>query len=319
MGKKIFNSNKGVSTAIGSAFFIIIVVVSLGTFWAISDFESRYQDVRQDMNEWDIERFSENMKVKNVESPSTSINYTYDIIVDNIGGVYTNIVRVYIYDQTNGTLQIFDRQEGNGSGFINPIINVGELDHQVSVKGDSIDNGNKYRIILATDRGRQFSITYPEESSSGGGYALIMADDNDNFQYIAGSNTTFKSAFVKPKGTDNTLYRVRLNNTTERKIIFHENTTFLQMVGAPGSVDPRFIVDNSSSIPDNLVAFSSQSIDSGESEYLYFAADAPGGTNFEDESSNKAYYLVAVLVYFYYDGDPELRNISTPAIAQELT
>jgi len=51
---------------------------------------------------------------------------------------------------------------------------------------------------------------------------------------------------------------------------------------------------------------------------VYFAAETKGGTTWKVEAS-QSNWLVCFLLYWRYEGEAEIRNISTPAIAQELT
>ncbi|KON28136.1 hypothetical protein AC481_02535, partial [miscellaneous Crenarchaeota group archaeon SMTZ-80] len=115
------------------------------------------------------------------------------------------------------------------------------------------------------------------------------------------------------------LYRILVNNTTDRRVYLHENCTMLQMVGKVGQANPRYIVSNqSTSTPDNIIAFSNQSIPPKAERYLYFTASTPGGTDYRAEFS-QAYYLIGFLFRFTYEGESELRYISLPVVPQELT
>ena len=184
-----------------------------------------------------------------------------------------------------------------------------------------MDANYTYNIVIATDRGRQFNYTYPQPPTEyRKWYALVMADENDNFQYSAGTEFLFKSAFVKPKNTDTTLYRVLIKNTTKRNIIFHKNSTMLQMGGATGQVEHsiRYIVSSESQNPDHLLSYSYQMIEPSELQYVYFAAEAPGGDSWKTEVG-RGYWLVDFLFYWQYEGEAEIRNVSTPAVAQEVT
>ncbi|MCW3976000.1 MAG: hypothetical protein NWE86_07150, partial [Candidatus Bathyarchaeota archaeon] len=83
MLKKIFYCKKGISSAIGAAFFIGLVLASLISIHLMDAYQTRYLNVREDMIEWDIDRFSENLNITRIEQPSSYSNYTYDILVKN--------------------------------------------------------------------------------------------------------------------------------------------------------------------------------------------------------------------------------------------
>jgi len=163
MVRRSVKSRKGISTAIGAVFFILIVIVAFVTIWTINSYETRYQDVKTKMNEWDIQRISENLNIRNVTEAMTG--YTFNLTVDNIGGVLVNTARIYVHDQTNkSNLYVYDPQNGTSIGFINGAINTGEVSHKIAVKGTALDSDHTYRIILATERGRQFSYNHPPPS-----------------------------------------------------------------------------------------------------------------------------------------------------------
>ena len=327
---KIFYCKKGISSAIGAAFFIGLVLASLLSIHLMDVYQTRHLNVREDMVEWDIDRFSENLNITWIEQPSSYSNYTYDILVKNEGGVLINIERIYVFDNETQEMEVLDKQVNssvNGFNGTSGVIIQGEGNHPVFVNASADLNSTpyeRYRIVLCTERGRQFSYSYPPSPfnmnlSYHGGYPLIIADDHDNFQYTAETVTEFESAFVKPANTDRTLYRLLLNNTTNKRIYLWENTTMLQMQGAVAAIKERFIVSStSSSNPDNLVAYSNQSIGAGEQGYIYFAATTVGGNTWQPESTKKDYHVIGWIIWFKFEGESEIKNVSLPTIVQEL-
>ncbi|MCW3974808.1 MAG: hypothetical protein NWE86_01005, partial [Candidatus Bathyarchaeota archaeon] len=293
--------------------------------------QTRYLNVREDMIEWDIDRFSENLNITRIEQPSSYSNYTYDILVKNEGGVLINVERIYVFDNETQEMEVLDKQVNSsvkGYNGTSGVIIQGEGNHPVFINASAELNSTpyeRYRIVLCTERGRQFSYIYPPtpfetNSSYYGEYPLVISDDYDNFQYTAGLMTEFESAFVKPRGTDRTLYRLLLNNTTDKRIYLWENTTMLQMQGAVGAITEKFIVSsNSSSNPDNLVAYSNQSIEARSEGYIYFAAATVGGNTWQTESDKKDYHIVGWILWFKYEGETEIKNVSLFSIIQKLT
>jgi hypothetical protein len=97
----------------------------------------------------------------------------------------------------------------------------------------------------------------------------------------------------------------------------------LQIQGAVGAITVRYIVSNQSTPyppPDgNLIKFTTQIIEPGSSQYVYFAATTPGGSQWQSEPDKEGYYLVGFLIWFRYNGESEDRVISLPSIIQELT
>ena len=178
LGKRSSRSRKGLSTAVGTAFYIIVVLISLSSMWAIGAFQARYQEVTDQMNDWDTERISENLNVRNVSQPVSKISgqkYDINITVDNNGGVTVNIARIYVLDQNNNKLNVSDpmnlskTQPPARFGFNHSEINTGEVSHVIPVSvtpnlASALSASHECRIILTTDRGRQFSYAYPPPS-----------------------------------------------------------------------------------------------------------------------------------------------------------
>jgi hypothetical protein len=339
MVKNFIRSKKGLSTAIGTAFFIGIVLISLIVVMLIDSYQTDYLNVREDMAAWDIDRSSELLNITRIVNPSFDPNYSYEVMTNNHGGILTKVARVYVYDNATQNLEVYDRQTNSSVLGLNGTsceIIPGEGGHGIKVNASSdLDTAayNRYRIVVCTERGRQFSYMYPPEPAAGGGletgnYPLIIACTEDNFQhsyvFTNGTCSPWAQAYYKPAkapdaapGQDKEfLYRVLINNTTNRRVFFHNDSAQLQLIGAVGGTEHRYIVSNQSTA-DNLIPFSSQTIPEGESAYLYFAVTEEGGTTYREESS-KGYHLIGFLLRFNYYMDPEIRYISMPATPQEL-
>jgi len=331
MIKSLLRSRKGVGTALGAAFFIIIVTLSLSALFIMSIYEAGYQEVREEMTDWDIDRMSEELSIRNVED-SIMANYTFDMLIDNIGGVYVNTARIYVYDQTNNTsFSIYDAQTGTSVGFINGTINLGEVGHRIAVNGSDLYATHKYRIVLATDRGRQFSYSYPPtpyggEGDSGKGYALIIADVTGNFQY---QDTRFayhvwKNAWNKIKSPvdKHPLYRVLINNTTEKDIVL-QNTSYMLTLGKSDASQAnlvRYIVSKSTDIDDPApTPFDSQIIPAGSSDYVWFAIGEMQLAGQWIGDSSTGYFHTSFTLCYNYLGSTENRILSLPACAQKIT
>jgi hypothetical protein len=307
----------------------------MSAIWALSSFQARYQGITDQMNDWDTQRISENLNIRSVDNTTLvetfgthALNYNFSITVDGNGGETVNIVRIYVYNQSapasalSKRLWIYNPINASAqprSGFNHSIVNTGEVAHVIAVNGTKFRGSFQYRIILTTDRGRQFSYSYPPPAGQGGGggYAVVLADDQYNFVYKATGVPNWRSAYSKPVGTSNTLYRILIKNTTNNSIILQSNSSMLQMAGKVGQVQRRYIVSNQSTV-SSLVAFTSQTINSGAEQFVYFAATAENGATFQGEPG-KSEWLVTYMMIFKYSGDPEYRSIGFPALAQELT
>ncbi|MCJ7770734.1 hypothetical protein MUP37_04050, partial [Candidatus Bathyarchaeota archaeon] len=286
---------------------------------------------------------NENLQVQDVRIPSSNSSYTLDLLVNNAGNIMVNVARIYLYNQsaryiqTSQTLTVYNPQNGTpsarygtGKGFINGTINPGEVRHVIPIDGTLIDYSKIYQIILATDRGREFTYIFPQNylwggaGGGGGGYPLMIVSDHDDFQYVSKIQTAYANAYVKPveiQSSDQLIYRIYLNNTTNKHIIMQNNSTMLQLDYSGNSMGSlRYIVDPGSTC-SNPIAFNTQIIYSHQVRYVYFAASTLGSPFIAfvgDPSGNDKYYLVGFLLSFKYYGETEIRNVSTPAIIQNL-
>jgi len=215
-----------------------------------------------------------------------------------------------------------------------------------------------YKIRLVTERGNVFEcqVPYPPSTSgeggSSGGYVLQIENEEGSFQYVYNEMTDWTQAFVK-NGHKNAplMYRVLVLNTAKKDVELLSQT-FMQQMGAGqvGQEGRFFICEPPSDEDGNLEhgvaylplnptiwwsgpkpptppppAFISQTIPAGQSRYVYFAIkpDATGdspSTIWQTDpnySSNQPVY-VSCMLYFNFVGDPEVRNVPTPAILQLL-
>jgi len=333
LGKRSLRSRKGLSTAVGTAFYIIVVMISLSSMWAIGAFQARYQAVTDKMNVWDTERISENLNVRSVNNTIRQIGqlkYNFSMTVDNNGGVAVNIARIYFLDQTKNKLNISDPINGSAPkprlGFNYSVINVGEVSHVIAVNVTTqlslaLKASHPCRIILATDRGRQFSYAYPPSSQGEGGigYAIIISDGTDNFQYQDKINAyhVWTSAWFKSKTIANNhpLYRIALQNATPKRLQLHSVSYMHDQ--STGQDTIRYIVSNTTDVDNsNPIPFSSQTINPLSTSYVYFARDNDTGNWVGD--GDTGYAQVGFLLAFNYEGESEARVITLPVQAHRI-
>ena len=63
----------------------------------------------------------------------------------------------------------------------------------------------------------------------------------------------------------------------------------------------------------------SQTMDPGDSQYVYFGALDVGRNVWGLEANKKEHYIVGILICFKYEGETLVRNLPIPPIIQELT
>jgi len=211
-------------------------------------------------------------------------------------------------------------------------------------------NSQYYKIKLVTERGNAFvcQVPWPVSEAGGGetsgGYVLQIDNEQGSFQYAYNTDTEWATAFVKNTHKQPPLmYRILILNTS-KKDIFLLSQTFMQQMGAGqvGQVGRFFICQppsdplGTSYLPLNPTlwtpkntppppAFTLQEIPSGESRYVYFTIlpDASGSNPSTSWQSDPNYasaqpVYVSCMLYFQFEGDPEVRNVPTPAILMLL-
>jgi hypothetical protein len=288
----------------------------------------------RNLMEW--ERLNEKIVISAAERVAE--DGTLNATIQNIGAVTAHLVSLWLSAYNGEGEPIWQRQYE-----INIWISPGEVRTdfgqdlytyilvkpgqagEIQASIELPNRGWMYNIKVVTERGNaaiyQLTPVIPSPvGAGGGGYPIVIVADHYNFQYAAGIMTRFESAYRKPAKTDNTLYRILLNNTTNKRIILHKNCTMLHMAGKVGQAELRYIVSDQNALrlpPSKLIPFTSQVIDPGRAEYVYFAASTPGGDAWKDEPG-QAYWIVGFIITFQYEGEAEIRNISLPSIPQEL-
>ncbi|MEM3382182.1 MAG: hypothetical protein QXQ11_08515 [Candidatus Bathyarchaeia archaeon] len=320
-------SRKGIATAIGAVFFILIVIVGFVAIWTINTYETRYQEVKTRMNEWDVQRISENLLIRSVEN-SAPPGYNLTITVDNNGGVPVNIARIYVYDQTDKTnLYIYSHQNGSSAGFVNGTINTGEVNHKILVRGTLLNGSHQYRIILATDRGRQFSYNYPPPTLAaqfpGQPVPFILTFEQESFQFKSRNFIQWTPAWVK-KGqaaSSHQIYRINLTNISGRNIVLNQSSHMRQEADDVSDVEVVWWICDPSTDPSNnkVTPFTSQTINAGEWKYVYFASSSEGGDSWQGDPTSTHYYTVVVHIFFNFEGEHVWYGQTIAIMGQKIT
>lgn len=326
-------SRKGVSGAISAMFVIAIFFIILVSTFAITGMTNSYNQVVIDRNRMDWDRNSEHVTFI---VAAVGANKILNVSFSNDGRVTLHIVQVWLSQFSNGDYANSTwQQQFWASKYVSSGETVNDLGYYPEFK--RVTSGaigavtrlqdltsQYYKIKLVTERGNVFEcqVPYPPPSFlilGGGFYALVISDDHDNWQYSQADMTQFKSAYLKPRGMLRVLYRILLRNTTNRTIDLLDNCTMIQSMYSGGGMIKRYIVSaESTNKPDHLVEFSSQSIDPGEEQYLYFAAEAQGGDSWVTTNEQKAMYMAGFSICFQYRDDPELRSLPLPVVTQSI-
>ncbi|MEM2228323.1 MAG: hypothetical protein QXR82_05945 [Candidatus Bathyarchaeia archaeon] len=333
MIKKSIHSRKGVGTALGAVFYIGLVIFSLATLILISSYQMKYLQARDEMFEWDIKRMSENLNIISINQPSNRLGYTFDIIVNNTGGVLVKIARIYIYDNNEDKLWgIFDKQKTPGeNGFINGEIIPGEGNHVISVKAQKAlanEPVYRYRIIVATERGRQFSFSYPlpklpppSPPTTGEFSVLVVTFNLESFQYKDLDHVKWQPAWSKLRSFDkqHPLYRVNITNTGDKDIELQAQSWMGQQKVTTGEIKAiRYICSNKTEIWNRTpTPFDKLIIPAHSWRYVWFAGRDIKQSDWVNDPEPDIYH-VSFIIYFNYVGEQGTFIMYVTDIVQEI-
>ena len=324
-------NKKGVSGAISAMFIIAIFFICLVSTFVIQGLTNSYNQTVLDRNRMDWERTSEHVTFIKAIVADNVLNATFS----NDGRVTLHIVQVWLsefpndtYASANWQLQFWTNryvssgETVNGFGFFPDFkrINVGGLGSLTSLSGLT---SQYYKLKLVTERGNTFECQVPWPPEEDGGpwegntYAIIVADETNNFQYQDKKNSyhVWSSAWIKPKSTlsDHPLYRIKLRNTTPKGIVVHRDS-FMHFQSTGSDVCRRIVspssdVDNAQPAP---YVNNSLTIPATTTVYVYFAADLDTGDWKTDQDTG--WFQVGVLIQFHFSDEPNiLRTLTLPA------
>ncbi len=331
---KIYRSRKGISGVISGIFVILICFLAIAAIFIYAINLDRYNQVVNERHQvnWEIE--NENFEIIMGQRNSDG---RLNITVFNYGPVTAHLVDIWVtHKNQSGVWQklyavnywLDSAETMTMIGFDNATeLPSGTIVSNISLP-QAVDSGVgiNYTIKLVSERGNvaNYLIRYipPEDNPST--YAIIIADVTDNFQFQDTINAyhNWTSAWIKPtsKQSEHPIYRVLLNNTTEKDIAL-QNGSYMVILGQSEKY-VRFIVSSSIDVDntDPTPVFSSQTIPAGGSTYVYYAPDrtAPDVGVWVGDSSG-GYFHVSFTMCFNYVGETENRIISLPAQAILIT
>jgi hypothetical protein len=332
--RRFLRAKKGMSTIFGALFFIILVLMGFNLMiWNFVQYDS-YNQVISKMSQRDQLTTSENLVVTQpgvVDCCSNGFNIT----VTNLGGAAITISRIYI-NNVNPTGQCTSSPcvadpSGPIMAISNTNIQLGELNHKIKVSGISVNDGNAYRIVLASTRGRLFSFYYPwpvtvNNNNGGGSFVtnigpLSVYFDFKSFNFTQGAQTQSQSAFCVPSSTTMVLW-VKLANTATDSSVTLQGSTMMQMqpysangfgqfvrtwVVSPTSINPSSITPyNQGTNPYTLPAATANGPSS--SVEVYFGGSSQGGTGGVSLGRDDN-WLTFIGFYYNYRNQPQGETI----------
>mgnify|MGYP001027959221 CR=1 FL=1 len=187
----IARSKRGISTIIGAAFFITIMLLAFNLMlWEMVQYDS-YQQALDKMAQKDKDRLAEQLEVSDIFfTTSTPAHIT--ISLRNTGGISVNVVRIY-FDTKPVT--IVDKGSGGGH-FTGGFLNVGETGTiDVNTQGTSLVSTGSYTLTFVTERGNLFTSYYPKTSRFQSSIAYTFGSMRTRYAWSASGGTITYAQF----------------------------------------------------------------------------------------------------------------------------
>src|SRR5215510_356370 len=275
--RRLARSKRGMSTVFGALFFVILILMGFNLMLWVFIQQDAYNGVVANMNQADQQTASENLVP---QEPGTQ-NFTasppgFNISVNNEGGTAVIITRIYITGisgtntcaLSNAPCVIEPAPSSTAYSFTNGVLSAGVTRQLVAVSGlDLTDcsSGAHYKIILASSRGRLFSLACPWESpavviNNANIFTLNIGPlsiffDFNSFNFTRGSQTQSNPAWVLPDksitGNPGFILWVKVVNqaTSPVTIAVQSGLLLQQYTGSNAGTAALFIVNSSSVCP----------------------------------------------------------------------
>ncbi len=277
------------STIFGALFFIILILMGFQLMlWNFIQLDA-YNTVNASMGQRDQLALSENLMPINPGAiGSNGTGGAFSITVNNVGGVAVSIARVYITRVYNGdnlaacptTICIAEPSPSTtGYTITNPdiaagCVAAGSPKCLINVTGLDItcDTARTvcsiFRVVLATTRGRLFSLLYPWPAPppitvNSGLFQtnigpITVFFDFKSFNFTMASQITSQGAWVMPTNTPIVLWIKVQNAASDSDIKLRIQSTVLFTsygAGGVGASTPFSIVDKNTLNPNGITAY----------------------------------------------------------------
>ena len=277
--RRLARSRKGMSTIFGGLFFIILILMGFNLMvWGFVQYDS-YNHVITSMSQRDQQAISENIVPVNPGGVNfNNANNTFDIVVNNLGGISVSIARIYLQNiSPTNNLQcsnsappvpcVINPAPSAPFSFTAGNIPAGVINYHIHVQGLVINDGSGYKVILASTRGRLFTFYYPwPQTLTNGGTGVFTTNvgplaiyfDFKSFNFTKGTDATSQSAFCIPSGTSLVLW-VKISNTATDSNVTLRASTIIQLeaygVSGFGQFVTDYVVDGRTINPSNLTPY----------------------------------------------------------------
>jgi len=189
--RRIPKSRRGISTIIGAAFFITIMLLAFNLMlWQMVQYDA-YQKEQDKMVQRDTDRLAERLEVSDIFF-TTSTPPHITISARNTGGISINIIRIYFDTQP---VTIVDKGSGGGR-FAGGFLNVGESGTiDVDTQGTSLVSTGSYTLTFVSERGNLFTSYYPKTSRFQSSIAYTFGSMRTRYAWSASGGTITYAQF----------------------------------------------------------------------------------------------------------------------------
>jgi len=190
--RRIARSKHGISTIIGAAFFITIMLLAFNLMiWQMVQYDS-YQNELDKMAQKDRDRLAERLEITDIFFTASGTPLI-TITARNTGGISIDLVRIY-FDTSPVTIV----EKGSGSHyFTGGFLNVGESGTINIYKTGStpLTSTGTYTLTFVTERGNIFTSYYPKTSKFQSSLAYTFKSMRTRYDWSASGGTITYAAF----------------------------------------------------------------------------------------------------------------------------
>lgn len=334
--RRFARSKKGMSTIFGGLFFVILILMGFNVMlWGFVQWDA-YNRTIANMSQKDQQAVSENIVPVNATCDSScKLGLgTLNVWVNNLGGSSVQISTVYLASvNVTGICQpapcITSPAGGTGN------IPAGSTNFGIKVQGIAIGS-NSYHIILASSRGRLFSLYYPwrfnsliiNNNGNGGNFVtnvgpLAIYFDSKSFNFTQGSSgqcsgvAPFSScaAFCMPNALS--VFYIRIANTGNATVTLLPQTAMqMQLYGSSnnGQTKQAFILDTSTVNPSTVTSYKTTNeyqlaaagpngpVPAGFAIVKFGASSEMSSSLFTFPSNGAGNFLTFIGIYYLYNG-----------------
>src|SRR6266571_132836 len=278
--RRFARSKKGMSTIFGALFFVILILMGFNVMlWGFVQLDA-YNSVITKMGQRDQQAVSENIVPTNstCNLSCQSGSGTLFVWVNNLGGSAVSIASVYLFNvNSTGICRPTPCVSTPVSGTGN--IPVGSVNFPIKVQGIAIGS-NSYHIVLASTRGRLFSLYYPWRFNSltiNNTVTLLTQTGLQAQAYGVNGFGQFAHAWIE---ADNTL-----NPSTNFPYVYPSATDYVLQPAGPNGPNPSSFA------------------------IVKIGATGPGSTGAVSFGNSNTSWITFIGLYYLYKGQAQGQTI----------